>query len=161
MKTLYLVRHAKSSWEFDLTDHERPLNDRGLRDAPRVAEYTAEQLPKPDAIWSSDAMRAKLTSFFFAKAYGFDENTVQLYHELYDFSGGQVVEHIRSCDQVIDRLMVFGHNNAMTNIVNTYGNQYTDNVPTCGVTALTFAIDDWRNLKPGKTIFSCTPKGLK
>lgn len=161
MKTIYFVRHAKSSWEFDLTDHQRPLNDRGLRDAPRVASYVADTLPKPDALRSSDAMRAKTTAFFFAKAYAISEQEIVLDHDLYDFSGNQVLDVIRATDNAIDCLMIFGHNNAMTSIVNTYGDQYIDNVATCGVTAIEFAINNWNDLKPGRVILSCSPKKLK
>ena len=62
MKTLYLVRHAKSSWEFDVIDHQRPLNDRGLRDAPNVARHIAQEMPQPDYFLSSDATRAMTTA---------------------------------------------------------------------------------------------------
>ena len=161
MKTLYLVRHAKSSWEFDLTDHERPLNDRGLRDAPRVAAHVAAHMEKPDLIISSDAMRAKTTAFFFAKAFSIDENDIVLNHKLYDFNGGQLVQEIRACDASVSCLMVFGHNNAMTSVVNTYGDRYTDNVPTSGFTAICFDTENWADISQGKTIFSCTPKELR
>ena len=160
MKTLYLVRHAKSSWKFDVIDHERPLNDRGLNDGPKVAAYVAAKMPKPDLIMSSDAMRSKTTSFFFAKAYQIPDNDIVLNHRLYDFDGRDLVEVIRNCDDTIDCLMVFGHNNAMTNFVNTYGDLYTDNVPTCGFTAIQFDIEHWKDLSIGKTIFTCIPKEL-
>ncbi|MFT5861747.1 MAG: phosphohistidine phosphatase, partial [Flavobacteriales bacterium] len=74
MKTLYLVRHAKSSWEFDVIDHERPLNERGMRDAPIVAVAVAEKMPKPDMFLSSDATRAKATAAIFAQAYHISED---------------------------------------------------------------------------------------
>jgi len=161
MKTLYLVRHAKSSWEFDLTDHQRPLNDRGLRDAPRVAAYVAEKMKLPDFVMSSDAMRAKTTAFFFAQAFGINENDIVLNQKLYDFGGSQLIQEIRACNDTIDCLMVFGHNNAMTNVVNTYGDRYTDNVPTAGFTAIQFETEHWADINQGKVIFSCTPKELK
>ncbi len=161
MKTLYLVRHAKSSWQFDVTDHQRPLNERGLNDAPLVAEYVAETMPKPDLMISSDAVRAKTTAVFFAKAYNIPSQDIVLIHELYDFAGQQLVDQIKKCDNSVDCLMVFGHNNAMTNVVNTYGDRGIDNVPTAGFTAIQFDIDSWKNLKQGKTIALITPKGLK
>ncbi|MFC4632566.1 SixA phosphatase family protein [Dokdonia ponticola] len=160
MKTLYLVRHAKSSWKFDVIDHARPLNDRGLRDAPLVAAHVADAMPKPDLIMSSDAMRAKTTAFFFAKAYNISEKDIVLDYKLYDFDGRDLVEVIRSCDDSIDCLMVFGHNNAMTNVVNTYGDKRIDNVPTCGFTAIEFSVNHWRDISQGKTIFTSIPKEL-
>lgn len=161
MKTLYLVRHAKSSWEFDVIDHERPLNERGLNDAPLVAAHVAETMPKPDLMISSDAVRAKTTAAFFAKAYNIPSKEIVLIHELYDFAGQQLIEQIRNCDDNVECLMVFGHNNAMTNVVNVYGNKDIDNVPTAGFTAIQFDIDSWKNLKQGKTIATITPKALK
>lgn len=160
MKTLYLTRHAKSSWEFDLTDNQRPLNERGLRDAPRVAQVVAEKMPKPDLFMSSDAVRAKTTAFIFAKAYYTPENEVVLEHKLYDFSGQDLVQVIRTCPDTVDRLMVFGHNNAMTNFVNVYGDRSIDNVPTAGFIAIEFDIDHWKNLRQGHTMFTCFPKEL-
>ena len=79
---------------------------------------------------------------------------------LYDFDGRDLVDVIRNCDDAIDCLMVFGHNNAMTNFVNTYGHLFVDNVPTCGFTAITFDIDHWKDMSLGETIFTCIPKEL-
>jgi len=160
MKTLYVVRHAKSSWKFDVIDHERPLNDRGLDDAPKVAAHVASTMSKPDLMMSSDAMRAKTTSFFFAKAYQIPEEEIILDYKLYDFEGRDLVEVIRNCEDEIDCLMIFGHNNAMTNFVNTYGSVFMDNIPTCGFTAIVFNINHWKDLNQGETIFTCIPKEL-
>jgi len=160
MKTLYVVRHAKSSWKFDVIDHERPLNDRGLDDAPKVAAHVASTMSKPDLMMSSDAMRAKTTSFFFAKAYQIPEEEIILDYKLYDFEGRDLVEVIRNCEDEIDCLMIFGHNNAMTNFANTYGSVFMDNIPTCGFTAIVFNINHWKDLNQGETIFTCIPKEL-
>lgn len=161
MKTLYLVRHAKSSWEFDVIDHQRPLNERGLSDAPKVAAHIADTMPKPDYLLSSDATRAVTTAVYFAKAFGIPDKEIHLEHDLYDFEGRQLVEIIRSVSNTIDVLMVFGHNNAMTNFVNLYGDKKIDNVATAAFTAIKFEIDNWSDLAPGKTIYTKTPKELK
>jgi phosphohistidine phosphatase len=160
MKTLYLVRHAKSSWEFDVIDHERPLNQRGLRDAPLVAAAVASKMPKPDRLLSSDATRAHATARIFAQAYNIPEDEIILNHSLYDFAGQQLLQVIRSCDNSVDCLMVFGHNNAMTSVVNAYGDKEIDNVPTAGFTAIQFDINSWEDLSQGKTIAHLTPKTL-
>lgn len=160
MKTLYLVRHAKSSWKFDLDDHKRPLNERGLNDAPKVAQKAAEGLSKPDLMMSSDAIRAKTTALFFAKAFNIPENELVLEHKLYDFSGNDVLQVIRTCPDTVDTLMIFGHNNAMTTIVNVFGSKLMDNVPTCGCIAITFAVQNWKDISEGETIFTCIPKEL-
>ncbi len=160
MKTLYLVRHAKSSWEFDVIDHERPLNERGLRDGPKMAAHIAKSMAKPDLFLSSDALRAKTTAVFFATAYGVPDRDIKLDHKLYDFAGQDLTDVIRSVDNSIDCLIVFGHNNAMTNFVNMFGNKDIDNVATAAFTAIEFNIDHWTDLKPGKTVYHIAPKQL-
>ena len=115
MKTLYLVRHAKSSWKFDVIDHERPLNERGLEDGPKMAEHIAGTMPKPDLLISSDALRAKTTAVFFAQAYGIPDTEIILNHKMYDFEGRDLVEVIKGVSDEVDTLMVFGHNNAIDN----------------------------------------------
>lgn len=160
MKTVYLVRHAKSSWEFDVIDHERPLNERGLRDAPKVAERAAATMPKPDIVLSSDALRAKTTAAIFAKAFDIPSASIILDHQLYDFDGRDLIKVIRNCDDSHDRVMIFGHNHAMTAVVNTYGDRYTDNVPTAGFTAISFDVVHWKDISQGTTIAYLTPKTL-
>jgi phosphohistidine phosphatase len=160
MKTLYLVRHAKSSWEFDVIDHELHLNKRSLRDAPLVAEAVAAKMPKPDRLLSSDATQALATAKIFAQAYNIPEDEIILNHRLYDFAGQQLLQVIRSCDNAVDCLMVFGHNNAMTSVVNAYGDMEIDNVPTAGFTAIQFDINRWEDFSNGKTIAHLTPKTL-
>lgn len=160
MKTLYLVRHAKSSWEFDVIDHERPLNDRGFNDAPVIAAHIAAKMRKPDLFLSSDALRAKTTALFFAKVYKVPEEEIKLDHKLYDFAGRDVVEVIKALDDQLDCVMIFGHNNAMTNFVNTYGDKLIDNVATASFTVIEFTIDKWSDLNMGKTSYTIAPKEL-
>ncbi|MBT8309462.1 MAG: phosphoglycerate mutase [Flavobacteriaceae bacterium] len=161
MKTLYLVRHAKSSWEFDVIDHERPLNKRGFKDAKLVSKHLKDKLKLPDLVMSSDAMRAKTTAYIFMKNLGMDEDEVVLNHQLYDFSGRNLTKTISDCDDDVNTLMVFGHNHAMTSFVNAYGDKPTGNVATSGFTHIEFDIDSWKDLKPGKTKISLYPKQLK
>ena len=160
MKKLIVVRHAKSSWEHHVIDHERPLNDRGLDDAHKVSKYIKNKL-NPDLVLSSDALRAKSTANIFISNLGIDTNKVHLNHDLYDFSGENLVRVIKSCNDIDNELMVFGHNHAITYFVNKYGDQYIDNVPTCGVVIMEFDILHWGHLKSGKTINTIFPRDLK
>ena len=82
-------------------------------------------------------------------------------HDLYDFSGESLVRVIKSCDDIINTLMVFGHNHALTDFVNTFGDKYIDNVPTSGLVIIEFDIDNWKDLKPGKTFYTLFPRDLK
>ncbi|WGK64338.1 SixA phosphatase family protein [Croceiramulus getboli] len=161
MKTLYLVRHAKSSWEYDVIDHQRPLNERGLSDAPLIAAHVAGLIETPDLFMSSDAVRALTTANFYAKAFGVPTEDIRLNHDLYDFDGRQLVREVKKLPNAHDRVMVFGHNHAMTFFVNEFGSKPIGNVPTAAFTAIQFDIDDWENLNKGTTLHHIAPKQLK
>lgn len=159
MRKLILIRHAKSSWEQDLSDHNRPLSSRGFKDAENVSRELLGQL-KPNLVLSSDALRAKTTAEIFISTLGISHEIFVLNHELYDFSGSNLLRVLKNTSKSINELLVFGHNNAITFFVNNYGNQYIDNVPTCGVVMIEFEIDNWAELKKGKTINTVFPKEL-
>ncbi|MDO5971497.1 histidine phosphatase family protein [Flavivirga aquimarina] len=161
MKKIILVRHAKSSWKHNVIDHERPLNERGIKDAHLVSVNLKESNINIDLVLSSDAMRAKTTANIFISNLGIDSNIAHLNHKLYDFSGTDLVEVIRTCDDSINTLMLFGHNHAITAFANTYGSSYIDNVPTTGVVIMEFNITDWKNLNKGKTVQTLFPRDFK
>lgn len=161
MKTLYLVRHAKSSWKYNVEDHKRPLKKRGVNDAFIVCNYLLYSNLSVDLVLSSDALRAKATGALFVKHLNLNRIEFQLKNKLYDFSGNELMNVIKYCDNSIDKLMVFGHNYAITNFVNAYGSRGIDNVPTCGFVEIHFEIDSWEKLKKGVTIRTVFPKDLK
>ena len=161
MKTLYLVRHAKSSWSENVQDHQRSLNSRGLSDMVVVSEHVAAHFPMPDRMISSDANRALTTAKQFQNAYQFPESKFFIDAQLYDFSGGRLLNVIQSCDDNVNRLMIFGHNYALTIIANQLGNTYIENIPTCGFVQIDFEENHWKNCTKGKTIESVFPKDLK
>ncbi len=161
MKRLYLVRHAKSSWEYDVSDHKRPLNKRGFKDANLVSKHLKNVIIFPELVISSDANRALTTANIFISNFGINEDDIKLEHELYDFSGQGLTNVIKNCDDSIDTLMVFGHNHAMTYFVNTYGNKPIGNVPTSGFTHIEIDINSWNDLTKGTTIQTVFPRDLK
>ncbi len=161
MKTLYLVRHAKSSWEYDVIDHERPLNDRGFKDANLVSSHLKETLELPDLVISSDAMRAKTTAMIFMKNLGIVEGEILLNHELYDFSGEDVLQFVRELDDELNSVLIFGHNHAFTHIANSLGNSYIENVPTSGLVQLEFNVQNWASIEKGLTKQTIFPKQLR
>ncbi|GAA3655418.1 SixA phosphatase family protein [Flavivirga jejuensis] len=161
MKKLILIRHAKSSWKHDVIDHERPLNERGFKDADLVSISLKEDDLNIDLVLTSDAMRAKTTANIFISNLDIDTNIVHLNHELYDFSGINLVEVVKTCDNTANTLMLFGHNHAITAFVNTYGSSYIDNVPTSGVVIIEFDIDNWKDLNKGTTTKTLFPRDLK
>lgn len=161
MKTLYLVRHAKSSWKHDVVDHQRPLKGRGERDGILVSNEVSEKLAPPQRIISSDALRASTTAKFFKAAFKVADRDYQENHSLYDFSGTQVLRIIHGLDDDLDRVMLVGHNHAFTSIANMLGNTYIDNVPTCGFVQLQFDETSWKDVHNGTTIYTVFPRDLK
>jgi len=161
MKTLYMVRHAKSSWKHDLIDHQRPLKGRGQRDAALVSTYLKDKVSPPQKIISSGAVRASSTAQYFKERFGINDNDFSTKNNLYDFSGQKVMEVIKNLDNSLDRIMIVGHNHAFTSIANMLGNTYIDNVPTCGFVQLEFDESTWRTITTGKTVMTLFPRDLK
>ncbi|MFC7357328.1 SixA phosphatase family protein [Jejudonia soesokkakensis] len=161
MKTLYMVRHAKSSWKHDVIDHQRPLKKRGENDATLVSEKIATEVPAPQKMISSDAVRALTTATYFKKTFGISEDDFSTNHDLYDFSGQNVMKIIKNLDDTLDRVMIVGHNHAFTSVANMLGNSYIENVPTCGFVMLEFETDSWSNITTGKTARTLFPRDLK
>ena len=144
MKTLYLVRHAKSSWDnANLSDHDRPLNHRGERDAPRMGKRLRKRKPHPEVILSSSAVRAQTTATILATSIGYSESDIRIDERLYGAEPNDVVSIIGELDDGIDCAMVVGHNPTFTGLVNALGKCDIDNVPTCGVAVLTFPTAAW------------------
>jgi phosphohistidine phosphatase len=161
MKRLILVRHGKSSWKHNLPDDQRPLKKRGEKDGVLVANAFQKQLRKPVKVWSSPAARALETAKIFKRILSIEDVDFNIKSSLYTFTSRDLLNEIHNCDPVIDTLMVFGHNPAMTNVVNNLGDSQVDNVPTTGLTVIDFQSDSWKNLKDGKTILSLFPKNLR
>lgn len=161
MKKLILVRHAKSSWEFNVIDHERPLNERGISDANIVSKSLKINSLDIDLILCSDALRTTTTAKIFTLNLNLSQVKFEFNHDLYDFSGSNLLKVIKAVQDDINTLMVFGHNHAITAFVNTFGDKNIDNVPTCGVTILEFNINSWQDLNKGKTVSTLFPRDLR
>ncbi len=161
MKTLYLVRHAKSSWKHDVDDHERPLKQRGQNDATLVSEEAKKTITPPQKIITSDAVRALSTAEYFKNALEVADADFEQNSELYDFSGQNVMRCIKSLDDTLDSVMIVGHNHAFTSIVNMIGNKYIENIPTSGFVMIEFDEDKWSDISTGKTKKTIFPRDLK
>lgn len=165
MKTLYVVRHAKSSWdEPDLSDFDRPLNNRGKRDAPRMGKRLKERDFTPECVISSPARRAHSTAKRICKTLEFDKNKIKTDRRLYHASEETMLSVVQGISNKYHSLMIFGHNPGLTDFVNGLMDEesgfYTDNVPTCGIVAFSFEVDSWEevNWKKGKVILYDYPK---
>ena len=161
MKTLILVRHGKSSWNYSVGDKDRPLLERGITDALLVSNKFHEQALRIDSIFSSPANRALHTAMIFCRQMYFPLNQFQVSESLYDFSGEEVLHFIKKMDNKLDTIMILGHNHAFTHIANSLGNTYIDNVPTSGLVHLEFDVEDWKSLEKGITKQTIFPKQLR
>ena len=161
MKNLILIRHAKASWEAPLIDKDRPLSKRGINDAHLKASNVEAYLPKSYIIWSSTAQRAKNTADIFTECLSIPQDTIIFKDELYTFDESTLEHTIKSCDDQYDNLILFGHNGAITNFVNTFGDHVVENVPTSGFVHLTFIQNEWKNIQKGKVEKLLFPRDLK
>ena len=150
MKKLIVVRHAKSSWKHNIRDLDRPIKNRGITDITVVSKEFKRKYVHPDVVFSSPARRALDTCNIFLKHIEFSYNNAIISPEIYDFGGNSLINFIKSIDNTYNNVMLFGHNHALTYFVNTYGDNYIDNLPTSGLVIFEFDIDIWEDLKPGK-----------
>ena len=166
MKTLLILRHAKSSWDHPrLRDHDRPLNRRGKRDAPRMGRHIVEQDLVPDLIVSSTAERARTTAELAAAEFE-DEVELETTQDLYHASPRAYVEVAGRCGGAADRLMLVGHNPGITRLVPhlTVEGEY---MPTAALAVVQLPIDDWADLpavlrsgRRGRLLAFWRPKAL-
>ncbi len=161
MKTIVLVRHAKSSWDNpDWSDFERPLNKRGNRDAPFMAEVIRSKGIVPDFILSSPAVRAKSTALYFAQQLDYDSKNIKFDLGVYEKGMAYVKKILSTFDDNHNIALLFGHNPDITSLSSYFTGEYFDNVPTCGVVCIDFEIDTWAKItnENGKLRFFLFPK---
>jgi phosphohistidine phosphatase len=164
MKTLYLLRHAKSSWKDPaLGDHERPLNKRGKTDAPRMGKWLSEHLQAPQLVRCSDSARTRATIAPILETWQLPDTVLELDSALYHANPTALWEMARACDTRIDRLLLVGHNPGLTDFANSLSEAFrTENIPTCGFVAVSFTVDGWSQIEKGTGTFETYqfPKNL-
>jgi phosphohistidine phosphatase len=161
MKNLILIRHAKSSWDAPLKDIDRPLDQRGITDAHLVATNCVKYLPSHSVIWSSSAKRAEETAMIFAQNILYPIESIVFKKELYTFDENQLEKVIKSASDSIENIILFGHNEAITNFVDKFGDVFIGHVPTAGFVWLQFDTHSWGEIKNGITKKTLFPKNLK
>lgn len=148
MKTLYLLRHAKSSWDNPgLKDFERPLADRGLGDVPVIAARFAARGGRVESILCSPAVRTKTTAKMFAEEVGFPGDEIGSNPELYFAGSNMFLKAASLVDDECEAAMLVGHNPAITDFVNEMTDGSIDKIPTCGLVQLSLPIDSWSDVK--------------
>ena len=151
MKTLVLVRHAKSDWGNSmLSDFDRPLNKRGMNDAPLMAGIIAELGIKPDCIFTSAANRAQTTARFFAKHFGINDDRFNALTEIYNGGMRDYINIINEANNKYDTVLLFGHNPEITILASQFVSQFSEHIPTAGCFAIDFDINDWLHIESGK-----------
>jgi phosphohistidine phosphatase len=153
MKTLFLIRHAKSSWDNTaLTDKDRPLNHRGEREARTMGKRLAKRDVRPDLILSSPAARALTTAEIIAKKLDYKRKKIVVDDRLYAVEADDLLDVIRKVDDGAERVMLVGHNPELTELAHRLSGKIT-HLPTCAVAEFTFDAKSWSRIgkdKPAK-----------
>ncbi len=158
MKTLYFVRHAKSSWKNPrLEDFDRPLNGRGKRDAPFMAKRLKRFKVKPDLILSSPALRAKKTAQAIAKSL---DLKVTYEPRLYEASVETYLQILQELDDLLEKVIIVGHNPEITQTCEILSDTILGNIPTCGIVGIECDVQSFKELEEGsgRVLFFDYPK---
>lgn len=160
MKTLTLIRHAKSDWGHEgLMDIDRPLNQRGYTDAYGLSKWMAVQQNKPDTFVSSAAIRAISTAFIFARALHVKESEIRIEPSIYESSLDTLYHIVCHLPETSNSIALFGHNPGITNLSNHLtDDMFFENVPTCGIVQIAFEVNEWRQVDKGRVIMYKYPK---
>ncbi|WP_158838534.1 SixA phosphatase family protein [Polaribacter sp. L3A8] len=162
MKTLYIVRHAKSSWEYSgIEDIDRPLKKRGIKDAHLMSKFLAKEVGRPDVFVSSSANRALHTAVIFCENFEYPLSNLKIKKQLYSFSDGYLVKTVNALDDGFNSAIIFSHDHGINTFVNKFGNKPISHVSTCGVIGIQFEDKHWKNIKKGKTFMIDFPKNHK
>jgi len=162
MKTLYIVRHAKSSWKYEgIGDIDRPLKKRGIEDAYLISKILKEKITRPDVFVSSSANRALHTGIIFTDTFSYPLANLKISRSLYSFSDGYLIKTVKALDDSFDSAIIFSHDHGINSFVNKFGSKGIDHVPTCGVVGIQFKTKHWKNIKKGITLLTEFPKHYK
>ncbi|MBN2347517.1 MAG: histidine phosphatase family protein [Bacteroidales bacterium] len=147
VKTLHVLRHAKSSWDYDsISDIDRPLKLRGIKNAYEMARRMKIRNSLPEIILSSPANRAFHTANIFSRVFEFSYKNLRIEPKLYESSEERILALVKGLEKTTNSAMIFGHNPDFTNFVNLFIDPAIINIPTCGLVTLEFSTDSWENI---------------
>ncbi len=150
MKRIILVRHAKSSWKnADLSDFDRPLNDRGKGDLVTMGERLKEYGYLPDIILSSSARRASDTAIGMGQAIDYAKDKIEFTEELYMANEYDFYQLLHNSSDENETIMIVSHNPGITFFINHVSDAFIDNIPTLGVGIVEFDIAQWKDVAAG------------
>lgn len=162
-KQLLIFRHAKSDWaNADISDFNRPLNNRGLVDAPAMGKRLKQLKIKPEMVITSPALRALSTAKLVCQEINFPIEAIQTNISIYDATCGQLLKLITHFDNGSDVIALFGHNNGITDLAVYLTDEDIFNIPTCGMMLISFPFDDWGMVSKanGEMVFYDFPKNI-
>lgn len=162
MKSIFLVRHAKSSWaNSQLSDFERPLNTRGVESIPLMSALLSSKGEKISHFFSSSAARAQATARGLMSDLNSPASHLSLHKELYLADIRTMLRFVNSISDELNNVALVGHNPGLTDFCNYLSGSYIDNIPTCGICKITFETDHWNMVSGdlGKLEFFEFPKG--
>lgn len=163
MKTLTLIRHAKSSWKDDnLDDIDRPLNKRGNRDAPMMGKRLSKRSPAPQLLVTSPAVRAKDTADSIAYEISYPTEEIEEQTALYHASEDDILDAVHALDDDLDDVWLVGHNPGLQDFVEKITGFDMENLPTCAVVILQFETNRWSKIHwgEGRVVEFDFPKNL-
>ncbi len=150
MKKLFVVRHAKSSWDFpELDDHDRPLNNRGLKNAPEMGRRLATKNVKIGLMVTSPAKRAADTAGFIADQLSYPKSRIVKEPLFYHAGIHDLMAKVQTTQNGVTSLMIFGHNPGLTDFVNYMTGADIYNIPTCGIAEIDFDVTSWKQIGSG------------
>jgi phosphohistidine phosphatase len=155
MKSILIIRHAKSSWEHVLQkDFDRTLNERGHRDAPAMAKRLVDSNIPIDAFIASPAVRAYTTAAYFAKAYGKKAQDIITFSDLYEAPAANFYKVIKKTSDTFNAVAIFSHNPGITEFANSLTTARIDDMPTCAIFAVQANTNHWKDFaKADKTFW--------
>jgi phosphohistidine phosphatase len=160
-KTLTLIRHGKSSWEYKVDDHDRPLKKRAYNDIKCIADEVKTKISENTFFFSSSANRAQTTARLFLKHLDFSPYRLKVLPELYTFDHKVLRDIIHKMDDDFEDVVIFGHNPAFTQLANAFGDEQFFNIPTSGLVRLSFENTQWKDCRKARTVLHLFPKNLR
>jgi phosphohistidine phosphatase len=155
MKTLFIIRHAKSSWaEPHQSDFERSLNERGKKDAPIMAGRLHKKINSIDYILCSSALRTKQTGEFFCKEFNLENDSIEYVDKLYHAPASIIFSVVKKLNDKLDSVVVICHNPGITEFVNSLCYKvHIDNMPTCAIFAVQIKKESWKDFESAEREF--------
>jgi len=144
MKMLHVVRHGKSSWDIPgIDDMDRPLIERGIKNALATGSYLLENFGQPSIIISSPAIRALHTAMLIARTTALPYGKIVIDERIYESYSSSIIEVVEEQPASYDSVVVVGHNPMLTEFCNLFLPDYLENLPTAGLVSLGFDIKEW------------------